>query len=234
MTRKTNSQTHHLVCVIFIFTHYKADSHFKKPFTPKKVYKNVLPDRTSLSPANYDVYLDGFPVNNPPVCLKDVPWAEYQKNPSIIDEYLRPFKVFGIAKYGPSKRFTGLDKGHIVIQFFYPESATNFLNTIRNKVCYGSVLTGMFFGEINPQDKGDYGYHGTTPFMGGLTKSKESNGNSRFFASDETTRKVVSDDNNGQSVKINVDFKKQRMCNNKLEYLHKKTLTRLTYFTKKI
>lgn len=181
---------------------------FKRPHAPqKKVYKPIPANRCDMSPSNYDVYLDGFPIKNPPVCVKDIPWTEYQKNPSLLDEYLKPFTVFGIAKYGPSKRFSGHDKGHIVVQFFLPETASSFLNAIRNKVCYSTILTTTLFGEINPQDQRDYGYDGSEPTMGGLSRPIE-------HRSVRDYTKSTKD----QNFKISVDYVNKRMS------LQKKTI----------
>lgn len=156
------------------------DNQFKKPFvTPKQVQPKFI-QRKGLSPANYDVYYDGFPIENPPVCVKDVPWDAYMKNPQVFDDYLFGYALFGIAKYAPSKKNPEHNKGHIVIQFRKADDALNFLQKIKCSICYSSVLTPCFFGDQKPQDKADYGYPGRVPVMGGLDRSdKDSTSNER-------------------------------------------------------
>lgn len=126
--------------------------------------------RTSMSTSHYDVYKDGYPIENPPVVISNIHYERYLENPSLFDDSLKEFKVFGITVYRPpilpATKTVGLFS-HGIIQFSHPEDAKKWVENTKNRVFLGSKLDFSFFAQDDPIFQKTYSYAGSEPRMGG-------------------------------------------------------------------
>jgi hypothetical protein len=127
------------------------------------------PSRSNLPTSKYNVYLDGYPEDNPPVLISDLPWTCFIQNRNIFDKYSEGLKVFGSASYPPPTFEDGTPGtfGHLVIQFDEPSDARRFFRSISDGLFFATKLNVNYFGDRDHQFKSVYSYPGKIPFMGG-------------------------------------------------------------------
>lgn len=135
--------------------------------------KPLPKSRAHLSPTKYNVYLDGYPIDNPPVVVSRINADYLHNNKHIFDESLSPFSVFGIVVFEPyqdSSSSSGRSSAafcHAIVQFNNPEDAQKWAEGIAKMVIAFSKLEVSFFGKADKDFEKFYGYAGKIPVMGG-------------------------------------------------------------------
>jgi hypothetical protein len=106
---------------------------------------------------------------NPPVYIQDIPWSSYTKNPHVLENLLHNFPVFAMGQYPPLGKLTN---GELIIQFFKPEHASEFIKKLSECVCYSTMLTVKLLNAYDIQFATKWtiypGYPGSEPKMGAL------------------------------------------------------------------
>ena len=134
------------------------------------VPNHIAKSRASMSTSHYDVYKDGYPIDNPPVVISNINYERYLETPSLFDDTLKHFKVFGIIVYRPpilpATQTVGMFS-HGVIQFSTYKDALDWVHQVKDRVFHGSKLDFSFFGTNDREFQKNFSYPGATPMMGG-------------------------------------------------------------------